>query len=67
MLIEALVVGPLQVNCYIVGCAKTRQAAVIDPGDDGEQILAALAKAGLQLRRSSTPTGISIISVRTIC
>lgn len=41
-LITALVVGPLQVNCYIVACPVTRDALVIDPGDDGPQILAAL-------------------------
>lgn len=49
MLIETLVVGPLQVNCFIVGCEMTRKAAVIDPGDEGERILAALERAGLQL------------------
>ncbi len=50
MLIETLVVGPLQVNCYIVGCEKTRRAAVIDPGDEGKRILATLADAGLELQ-----------------
>lgn len=49
MLIETLAVGPLQVNCFIVACDKTRKAAVIDPGDEGERILAALAAADLQL------------------
>jgi glyoxylase-like metal-dependent hydrolase (beta-lactamase superfamily II) len=50
MMIEALPVGPLQVNCYIVGCEKTREALVIDPGDEGERILAALDSAGLQAK-----------------
>jgi glyoxylase-like metal-dependent hydrolase (beta-lactamase superfamily II) len=49
MLIETLVVGPLQVNCFIVGCEETRKAAVIDPGDEGERVLAAIEEAGLQL------------------
>jgi glyoxylase-like metal-dependent hydrolase (beta-lactamase superfamily II) len=48
MLIQTLPVGPLQVNCHLVACEKTRQAAVIDPGDEGERILEALAAAGLQ-------------------
>lgn len=48
MLIQTLPVGPLQVNCHILGCEKTRQAAVIDPGDEGTRILQALAAAGLQ-------------------
>ncbi|MDX9710556.1 MAG: MBL fold metallo-hydrolase [Trichloromonas sp.] len=50
MIIEAFPVGPLQVNCYIVGCETTREALVIDPGDEGGRILAALARAGLQAR-----------------
>jgi len=44
-----LVVGPIQANCYILGCERTKQAAVIDPGDEVDQILTALAKDGLRL------------------
>jgi hydroxyacylglutathione hydrolase len=44
-----LVVGPLQVNCYILGCERTKQAAVIDPGGDVDRILMALAKDELRL------------------
>jgi glyoxylase-like metal-dependent hydrolase (beta-lactamase superfamily II) len=50
MLLEALVVGPLQVNCYIVACDKTKQALVVDPGDEAQRILDALHAAGLKLR-----------------
>ena len=50
MTIETLAVGPLQVNCFIVGCPQTRQALVVDPGDEGERIWAAIAAAGLQLQ-----------------
>jgi glyoxylase-like metal-dependent hydrolase (beta-lactamase superfamily II) len=49
MLIKTLMVGPLQVNCYIAACEKTRKAAVIDPGGDGERILKVIEGAGLQL------------------
>jgi glyoxylase-like metal-dependent hydrolase (beta-lactamase superfamily II) len=31
-------------NCFIIGCEKTRKAAVIDPGDDSSQILMKLAE-----------------------
>lgn len=48
MIVETVVVGPLQVNCYLVGCEKTREAAVIDPGDDAERILDALRRADLR-------------------
>ena len=49
MIIETIVVGPLQVNCYLVGCEKSREAAVIDPGDDVERILESLKKADLKV------------------
>ncbi len=47
MLIQKLAVGPIQANCFIVGCEETRQAAVIDPGDEADRILLALAEAKL--------------------
>lgn len=50
-LIETVVVGPLQVNCYIVACPKTLDAMVIDPGDDGERILEAVRSAGWRVVR----------------
>ncbi len=47
MIIRQLAVGPLQANCFIVGCERTRRAAVIDPGDEADRILLALAERGL--------------------
>ena len=47
MIIKELAVGPIQANCYIVGCEATRAAAVIDPGDDADRILMTLADAKL--------------------
>ena len=44
MIIRAMPVGPLQANCYLVGCEQTRKAAVIDPGGDAQDILAALER-----------------------
>jgi glyoxylase-like metal-dependent hydrolase (beta-lactamase superfamily II) len=44
MIIETIPVGALEVNCYVLGCEQTRQAFVIDPGDDAEAILAVLAR-----------------------
>ena len=40
-------VGALGCNCTIVSCPETREALVIDPGDEAEAILAALARGGL--------------------
>src|SRR4029079_12408299 len=41
-------VGALGCNCTIVSCPETREALVIDPGDEAPEILAALARAGLR-------------------
>jgi glyoxylase-like metal-dependent hydrolase (beta-lactamase superfamily II) len=49
MLIKTLAVGPLQVNCYLVACPRTKKAMIIDPGDEGESILALLEQEGLEL------------------
>ncbi len=50
MILESLPTGPLQVNCYILGCETTRHAAVIDPGGDVEQILALVKKLNLKVQ-----------------
>ncbi|HWX38075.1 MAG TPA: MBL fold metallo-hydrolase [Candidatus Sulfotelmatobacter sp.] len=36
---EILPVGMLQCNCHVVGDPKTREAIVIDPGDDARRII----------------------------
>lgn len=40
-------VGPLQCNCYIVGDPLTKQAIVIDPGGDADELLAILGQQDL--------------------
>ena len=49
MILRSMPLGPLQANCFIVGCEKTRRAAAIDPGGDAQRILASLEKDNLQL------------------
>ena len=39
MVLIRLIVGPLQVNCYLLADEKTKEAVVIDPGDDADDIL----------------------------
>ncbi len=46
--ILSLEVGPLGTNCYIVACAKTKKAAIIDPGGNGPDILKTLENKGWQ-------------------
>ena len=50
MIIKSLAVGPIMANCFIVGCEKTKEAAVIDPGDEVDRILLTLADAGLTVK-----------------
>ncbi len=49
MILDTLPTGPLEVNCYIVGCEKTRKAAVIDPGGNAPEILERLQSHQLDL------------------
>ena len=51
MILETLVIGALEVNCYVLGCERTRQAIVIDPGDNAAAILRALQRHGLTLAK----------------
>ena len=48
MILRMLVVGPIQANCYVLGCERTKEAAVIDPGGDVDKILMTLAKDKLR-------------------
>ncbi len=46
-----LAVGPLQVNCYVLGCTETAQALVVDPGEDAADILTLLKSKGWSLKQ----------------
>jgi hydroxyacylglutathione hydrolase len=47
LIIKTLAVGPIMANCFIVGCEETLAAAIIDPGDEPDRILQALAESNL--------------------
>ena len=47
MIIKTLAVGPIQANCFILGCEETLEAVVIDPADETDRILSALAESSL--------------------
>lgn len=49
MLFDTVVVGPLGVNCSILGCEATGQGVVVDPGDDADYILAQVQQRGLAI------------------
>ena len=50
MIIKGLAVGPIMANCFILGCEETKQAVVIDPGDEAERILAMVSELDLGVR-----------------
>ncbi|KAF0179673.1 MAG: metallo-beta-lactamase family protein [Nitrospirae bacterium] len=50
MVIRPIVVGPLQENCYIVADEATKEAIVVDPGDEPDRILDVVKKLGLSLK-----------------
>ena len=50
MKIQALQVGSIGTNCYILEDDQTNLAAVIDPGDEPELIQEALEKEGVEVR-----------------
>jgi len=51
MILETFPVGPLHCNCTILGDEVTREAMVVDPGDNIPEILSRLQKHGLTLRQ----------------
>ncbi len=51
MIHEIFPVGPLQCNCSIVGDEVSHEAMVIDPGADVSEILAIVARHGLQVKQ----------------
>ncbi len=50
MLIKSLVVGPLQVNCFVISDEKTREAMVIDPGDEPDRIIAVIKENSIKVK-----------------
>jgi len=51
MILETFPVGPLHCNCTILGDEETREAIVIDPGDEIGRIARRLNASGLKLKQ----------------
>jgi len=49
MIFDLLVVGPLEVNCLILGCEDTREGVVVDAGGDADRIIEAAGRWGLTI------------------
>jgi glyoxylase-like metal-dependent hydrolase (beta-lactamase superfamily II) len=50
MIITPVTVGPFAENCYLVADAASREAVLVDPGDEGQRILREVKRAGAGLR-----------------
>jgi glyoxylase-like metal-dependent hydrolase (beta-lactamase superfamily II) len=48
VLAETFPVGPLGCNCAVIADPETKEAIVLDPGDDAERILEFLRRSGLR-------------------
>ena len=49
MKIRLMEVGPLCTNCYLAENEETKQAVLVDPGDDGDRIMDVVKKYGLTI------------------
>ena len=50
MILETRAAPPFFKNGYVVGCEETRQAVLIDPGDEADALLEAVRANGLDVR-----------------
>ena len=50
MIVEKLVVGLFETNCYIVGSESDKQGMIIDPGGKAKQILKKVEGLGLDIK-----------------
>ncbi len=49
MIVESLVVGMLQVNCYVLGCPSTGEGVVIDPGGNAGRVIDLIRRLDLKI------------------
>jgi len=50
MILQTLVVGPLESNCYLIGSESTREGMIVDPGDEADKILDSAKNLGLEIK-----------------
>lgn len=48
--IKRIEVGIMGVNCFLVGCTETKEALILDPGEDPDMVLDEVEKGGWQVR-----------------
>ncbi len=50
MILETRAVAPFYKNGFVIGCERTREAILIDPGDEVDELLAAVRDSDLDVR-----------------
>ncbi len=50
MKVETMVLGEVRTNCYLVSDEATREAVIIDPADQAEEIIKRIEEKGLTLK-----------------
>jgi glyoxylase-like metal-dependent hydrolase (beta-lactamase superfamily II) len=50
MILETRAVAPFYKNGFVVGCERTREGILIDPGDEVDELFAAVRDADLDVR-----------------
>lgn len=50
MILERLVLGGLQTNCYVLGDEESKECAVFDPADDADRIMSVVNRYGLKVK-----------------
>jgi hydroxyacylglutathione hydrolase len=50
MILEVRAVAPFYKNGFVVGCGRTREAVLIDPGDEVDELLAAVRDLDVDVR-----------------
>jgi glyoxylase-like metal-dependent hydrolase (beta-lactamase superfamily II) len=51
MILETRAVAPFYKNGFVLGCERTREGVLIDPGDEVDDLLAAAFEADVQIQR----------------
>jgi glyoxylase-like metal-dependent hydrolase (beta-lactamase superfamily II) len=51
LIVRGVVVGLFRENCYLIGSRRTREAVVVDPGDEPAEILALARDLGVRITR----------------
>ena len=50
MILEVRAVAPFYKNGFVVGCERTREAVLIDPGDEVDELLGAVRDLDVDVR-----------------